>query len=140
MCIRDSSLGSYILGISLLARNESKPNPTSAQQIAPVIFLAAPGFFVGGLMLIFTHAAAIPALLLFLGVLAFCVRKLRSTKNIGQFVSRALAAIPLVDYLIIGPMALVALLAGNTAAGPLLIICPALSLLALLFQRIAPAT
>ena len=91
-------------------------------------------------MLLFTQTAALPALAIFLGTLAFCVRKLRRTKNIGQFVSRALAAIPLVDYLVIGPMTLVALLAGNTAAGPLIIICPALAMLALLFQRIAPAT
>ncbi|MDA7506117.1 hypothetical protein OAF17_01580 [Akkermansiaceae bacterium] len=134
------ALGSYILGISLLAKNESKPSPTSAQQIVPVLFLAAPGFVIGGLMLLSTKAAALPALVLFLGTLAFCVRKLRSTKNIGQFVSRALAAIPLVDYLVIGPLALVAFFDGTTAAGPLLIICPALALLALLFQRIAPAT
>ncbi|MEJ6730092.1 MAG: UbiA family prenyltransferase [Akkermansiaceae bacterium] len=133
-------LGSYILGISLLARNESKPNPTSAQQIVPVIFLTAPGFFIGGALLLDQPLITLPALLLFLGVLAFCVRKLRSTKNIGQFVSRALAAIPLVDYLAIGPIALAGFLDGNTAAGPLLIICPALALLALLFQRIAPAT
>ena len=65
---------------------------------------------------------------------------MRLTKDIGQFVSRTLAAIPLVDYLFIGPIALVGTLTGNMAFAPLLVIGPGLALLALLFQRIAPAT
>ena len=134
------SLGSYILGISLMARNESAPSPTSAQKILPVIFLSVPALFTSGVMLLLVQAPALPALILFLAVLSFCVKKVRLTKNIGQFVSRTLAAIPLVDYLVIGPVAIVGVFEGNMAFAPLLVIGPGLALLALLFQRIAPAT
>ncbi|MDA7930625.1 hypothetical protein N9B34_00100 [Akkermansiaceae bacterium] len=40
----------------------------------------------------------------------------------------------------IGPVAIVGVFEGNMAFAPLLVIGPGLALLALLFQRIAPAT
>lgn len=134
------ALGSYILGISLLARNESKPEPTMAEKLVPVTFLVLPAVFISVPLLLVTGAVALPALVIFLGVLWFSVSRVKEGGDIGQFVSRALAAIPLVDYLIIGPVALSFFLKGNVVGGPLLIICPSLALLALLFQRIAPAT
>jgi hypothetical protein len=57
--------------------------------------------------------------------------RLRARHNVGIFVSRTLAAIPLVDYLIIFP------LAPNLLV---LIACPLLAIAALGLQKIAPAT
>jgi len=59
------------------------------------------------------------------------VRSLRATHNVGTFVSRTLAAIPLVDFLLVVP------LAPELLWWPL---CPALALMALGLQKIAPAT
>ncbi|HBI32328.1 MAG TPA: hypothetical protein DDY45_09840, partial [Verrucomicrobiales bacterium] len=68
---------------------------------------------------------------LFIGILAIIVRSLRACHNVGAFVSRALASIPLVDYLIVFP------LAPNLV---ILFSCPLLAITALGLQKIAPAT
>jgi hypothetical protein len=57
------------------------------------------------------------------------VRSVRANHNVGQFVSRTLAAIPLVDCLLVIPL-----------APHLWFACPILALLALGLQKIAPAT
>ncbi|MGJ8696973.1 MAG: UbiA family prenyltransferase [Verrucomicrobiaceae bacterium] len=135
------SLGGYILGISLMAKSESaKVPPTIQQQFLPLMCLTSPAFLVSGLLMLVIPAAAILPLALFLGVMIFSVRRLRSTKDIGKFVSRTLAAIPLVDFLAVGTIAIIGISSGKNEFGPLIIICPALAVLALLLQRIAPAT
>lgn len=125
-------LGGYILGISLTARAETSKDPVSdAQKIFPILCLCSPILFFSGPLLAQSPPAALPPLALFIAILAFIVRRLRATHDVGQFVSRALAAIPLVDFLVVFFIA------------PHLIfwiIVPALALAALGLQKIAPAT
>jgi len=125
-------LGSYILGISLTARAETSPDPLGeVKKNLPVLFLCSPILFFSVPLLIGKNGFALPPLLLFVAVTAFSVRSLRSTHNVGAFVSRTLAAIPLVDFLLVFPL----------APHPIFwIICPALALGALALQKIAPAT
>ena len=125
-------LGGYILGISLTAKSESSPTPpTAKEQAIPVACLCAPVIFIScPLLLIGSGKAAVPLLLFFI-VLIFSVRSVRANHNVGVFVSRTLAAIPLVDFLLIAP------LAPHLA---LWFVPPILALMALGLQRIAPAT
>ncbi len=124
-------LGGYILGISLTARAETSKNPIGeVAKTFPILCLCAPIIFFSGPQILFYPAAVIP-LALFVIVLAFIVRRLRSTHDVGAFVSRTLAAIPLVDFLfifIIAPHFI------------FWIIPPLLALAALGLQKIAPAT
>lgn len=125
-------LGCYILGISLTARAETSAHPgAQARKILPVALLCAPILFFSGPLLALNQGMALPPLLLFIAVLAFIVRSLRATHNVGAFVSRTLAAIPLVDFLLVVP------LAPELLWWP---VCPALALMALGLQKIAPAT
>ncbi len=125
-------LGGYILGISLTARAETSQNPVSdAQKIFPILCLCAPILFFSGPLLIQSPAPALPPLALFIAILAIIVRRLRATHNVGQFVSHTLAAIPLVDFLV------VFFIAPHFIFW---IIVPALALAALGLQKIAPAT
>ncbi len=124
-------LGGYILGISLTARAETSKDPVGdVAKTFPILCLCAPIIFFSGPQLLFYPAAIIP-LALFIIVLATIVRKLRSTHDVGAFVSRTLASIPLVDFLfvfIIAPHFI------------FWIIVPLLALAALGLQKIAPAT
>lgn len=123
-------LGGYILGISLTAKSESSPTPpTPKEQAIPVACLCAPSIFISGLLLLGGTGIAAAPLLLFFVVLIFSVRSVRANHNVGQFVSRTLAAIPLVDCLLVIPL-----------APHLWFACPILALLALGLQKIAPAT
>ena len=125
-------LGGYIPGISLTARAETSKDPISdARKTFPVLCLCAPIFFFSAPLLLTNNGNAIPPLVLFIAAVAFIVRRLRARHNVGIFVSRTLAAIPLVDYLIIFP------LAPNLLV---LIACPLLAIAALGLQKIAPAT
>lgn len=126
------ALGGYILGISLTARAESSRNSAEeAQRIFPILCLSAPVFFISAPLIFSKSAPALIPLAIFLLVLSFAVRKLRSGQNIGLFVSRALAAIPLVDFLMVFVI----------APHPVfIVICPVLALAALGLQKIAPAT
>jgi len=125
-------LGGYILGISLTAKSESTPNPpTPKEQAIPVACLCAPTLFVASPLILFSPDKAAVPLLLFLVILVFSVRSVRGNHNVGLFVSRTLAAIPLVDCLAVVPI----------APHPVFwFICPVLALTALGLQRIAPAT
>ena len=126
------ALGGYILGISLTARAESSRNSTEeAQRIFPILCLSAPIFFLSGPLLFSGSSNALIPLAVFLLVLSFTVRQLRTKQDIGLFVSRALAAIPLVDFLMVFVI----------APHPVfIVICPVLALAALSLQKIAPAT
>ena len=125
-------LGGYILGISLTARAETSKDPLSdIAKTFPILCLCAPILFFSGPLLLQVPKAAIIPLALFVLVLAITVRKLRSNHDVGAFVSRTLAAIPLVDFLI------VFVLAPHFIFW---IIVPLLSLSALGLQKIAPAT
>ena len=123
-------LGGYILGISLTAKSESSPTPPTAKdQAIPVACLCAPAVFISSPLLLTGAGIAAAPLLLFFIVLIFSVRSVRANHKVGVFVSRTLAAIPLVDCLLVVPLA------------PLLwFVCPLLALMALGLQRIAPAT
>ncbi|MFT6861574.1 MAG: hypothetical protein ACJAVK_000126 [Akkermansiaceae bacterium] len=126
-------LGGYILGISLTARAETSKDPVSdAKKTFPILCLCAPLIFFSGPLLFTNDGNALPPLVLFLLILALIVRLLRANHNVGAFVSRTLAAIPLVDFL------LVFVLAPHHAA--FWIMCPLLALAALGLQKIAPAT
>lgn len=125
-------LGCYILGISLTARAETSTDPGSeARKNLPVALLCAPILFFSGPLLAAHQGMALPPLFLFIVVLALIVRSLRTSHQVGAFVSRTLAAIPLVDFLLVVP------LAPHVLWWPL---CPALALAALGLQKIAPAT
>ena len=125
-------LGGYILGISLTARAETSKDPSSdARKTFPILCLCAPIFFFSAPLLLTKNGSALIPLILFIGILAIIVRSLRNRHNVGMFVSRTLATIPLVDYLIIFP------LAPNLLV---LVACPLLAIAALGLQKIAPAT
>lgn len=126
-------LGSYILGISLTAKAETSKDPISdAKKNLPVACLCAPAFLMSGPLLLFRNGFALPPLLLFIGITAYSVRRLRSNHDVGGFVSRTLAAIPLVDLLLVVPL---------VPDKPVFwFICPVLALSALGLQKIAPAT
>lgn len=125
-------LGCYILGISLTARAETSKDPVSeAKKNLPVAFLCSPILFFSAPLLLQKQGLALPPLLLFVAILGAIVRSLRSKPHVGTFVSRTLAAIPLVDFLLVFPFA------PHVA---LWIVCPLLALAALGLQKIAPAT
>ncbi|YCM44903.1 UbiA family prenyltransferase [Verrucomicrobiaceae bacterium 227] len=125
-------LGGYILGISLTARAETSKTPISdARKTFPILCLCFPIVFISGPLLADKNGMALIPLALFLTVIALTVRQLRSNHKVGQFVSRTLAAIPLVDFL------LVFVVAPNIVFW---VVCPLLALAALGLQRIAPAT
>ena len=125
-------LGGYILGISLTARAETSKDPISdARKTLPILCLCTPIFFFSAPLLLTKNGSALIPLILFIGILAIIVRSLRNRHNVGMFVSRTLATIPLVDYLIIFP------LAPNLLV---LVACPLLAIAALGLQKIAPAT
>lgn len=125
-------LGAYILGISLTARAETSKDPVSdAKKTFPILCLCAPAFFFSGPLLLTNNGNALPPLVLFILVIAAIVRLLRSNHDVGAFVSRTLAAIPLVDYLLVFAFA---------PHFVFLFICPLLALAALGLQKIAPAT
>ncbi|MGE9267994.1 MAG: UbiA family prenyltransferase [Verrucomicrobiales bacterium] len=138
-------LAAYILGISLFARHESrrlsgdfKPAPgLIALFILPLITgtaLLAPASSVWQVLLAISPLAVTLFLLIHL---------FGKERDIGAFVSRALAAIPLVDataaLLLLYPFITKQMLAP-TQAGVLYLAFFAFSLLALLLQRLAPAT
>lgn len=126
-------LGGYILGISLTARAETSKDPISdARKTLPILCLCAPVVFFSAPLLLTNNGMALPPLALFIIVLAIIVRLLRSNHDVGAFVSRTLAAIPLVDYLLIFAIASPHVI--------LWIIVPLLALAALGLQKIAPAT
>ena len=125
-------LGGYILGISLTARAETSKDPISdARKTLPILCLCTPIFFFSAPLLLTKNGSALIPLILFIGILAIIVRSLHNRHNVGMFVSRTLATIPLVDYLIIFP------LAPNLLV---LVACPLLAIAALGLQKIAPAT
>ncbi len=124
-------LGGYILGISLTARAETSKDPISdARKTLPILCLCAPVFLFSGPLLLTNNGNVLPPLVLFIAVLAFIVRRLRSNHDVGSFVSRTLAAIPLVDYLLVFVL----------TPPAFWVICPLLALAALGLQKIAPAT
>jgi len=124
------NLGFYILGISLTARHES--HAVSAQKMnAGLKYLFAPLIFS---FLTYAPSIQAPEILgiLILGGLLLLIRKsLQTTKDIGAFVSRSLALIPMVDLLLVSSL---------VGFAPWLIACPLLSLMAFALQKIAPAT
>lgn len=125
-------LGGYILGISLTARAETSSDPlTDVKKNLPVVCLCAPLLFFSLPLLMTQNGYALPPLLLFVGVVAYLVRRLKAGHDVGAFVSGALAAIPLVDFLFVFP------LSPHPALWP---VCPVLALMALGLQKIAPAT
>lgn len=125
-------LGGYILGISLTARAEtSKDTAGDSRKIFPILCLLSPALFISGFLMLVNKGMAIVPFCILIIVLAVTVRQLRSNHNVGQFVSRTLAAIPLVDFL------MVFVIAPNLVT---LSLCPIFALMALGLQRIAPAT
>ena len=129
------ALASYILGISLTARFESRKDSPEKTPIVPLISLSLPAFLVSGFLLLLGHPiAAIVPLIIFLAVLIPTVKRLQRTGDIGTFVSYTLAAIPLVDGLFV--------MRDGIASGNifLIVICPVLALLAFGLQKVAPAT
>ena len=125
-------LGCYILGISLTARSETSKTPVSdTRKTLPILLLCAPLVFISGPLLVMKIGTALIPLVIFIIVLSSAVRHLRAHHQIGQFVSRTLAAIPLVDFL------LVLVIAPHPAFW---FACPLLALIALGLQKIAPAT
>jgi 4-hydroxybenzoate polyprenyltransferase len=142
-------LGGYILGISLTARAETSKDPISdARKTFPILCLCTPIFFFSAPLLLTKNGSALIPLILFIGILAIIVRSLRNRHNVGMFVSRTLATIPLVDYLIIFPLGVEFIRSGAIGeveqlhAPNLLVLvaCPLLAIAALGLQKIAPAT
>ena len=124
-------LGGYILGISLSARAEtSQKRGDEIARTLPILCLCSPLLFFSGPQLLLYASALIP-LALFILILAIIVRRFRRTHDVGAFVSRCLAAIPLVDFLLVFTLA---------PHFIFWIVVPLLALGALALQKIAPAT
>ncbi len=134
------AMGAYILGISMTARGESRSKETARTAIIPGIICLLLPVAIDSMWVVpklgDNCQRFIPALI-FLSLLAFTIVTLLKKRNIGAFVSRALALIPMVDFIILGAMPLFTF--GHTQA-LLLILCPLLSLTAWGLQKIAPAT
>jgi heme O synthase-like polyprenyltransferase len=135
-----AALFCHIAGLSLSARYESLTNPPAgASHLARLLFLATVVFavFAG-------HQSGMNRFLL-VGVLPYLLWVLLSLtiwrKPVPVHVSRLLAGIPLADWIILLPIALTLAQSGTSPLGlACLIIPPAAFILALLLQRVAPAT
>jgi hypothetical protein len=137
------SLLLYIIALSLSARWESKPDVPEEKKNLSRLLLAAAGFV----------AALIPMMVMplvgWIGMIAFflwmglCVTKYRLP--VPAHVSALLAGIPLVDWVMLLPMALIWMrLERVEAFDPMFSIAvflpPAAFLIGRLLQRVAPAT
>ncbi len=142
-------MGLYIFGISLSATGESKrTSQGNSLLIFGLIFLTLPiaissiqeAAFWDDQLLDFLPVLALGILL------ATAIYQLITKHDIGTFVSRSLALIPMVDFLTLGSIAL-AWMASIERTGEqtqevwiLMLACPILSLGAWALQKIAPAT
>lgn len=137
-------MGIYILGISLTARNESKPpSERSRFDLLGYLCLIAPLLWTSYLALWLGFALteyAIPIALLLVIQIIIC-KNILQNHDIGRFVSASLASIPLIDFLFVGSLSFFFLSCGSqNFSGALLFTQPLLSFLALQLQKIAPAT
>lgn len=130
-----SALFFHIVGLSLSARRESNPSPKHGLNLPLLLFLAA------ALLPVLPQLSPYPGWGVFLGSLiylawiGFCYFKLRA--SIPRYVSGLLAGIPLVDWILLLPWGLWLFTMDDLFS---LLIPPLAFLLALLLQRVAPAT
>jgi len=148
-------MGSYIYGISLTARREGqKVHRKHKNDGIAFLFLPAILYLVLGIgnalstsQTPLTTFDAI-AVLAFLALPYFLIRTLLVLKkdhDIGAFVSKTLALIPMVDFLFVsaaiaGEFSHPCGMGGTTSLQFLVLACPLLTLAALGLQKIAPAT
>ncbi len=144
-------LVSYIMGLSLLARFEAKGNLPAINRTLACLFLFSPAlthllFVASEFQLVFV-LAALPFLLV-----VYLATKL-ITKSLPKGVSLLLAALPLLDFMLVFPLICVGgvwgipegfgalFFQGKIYGGAMVALFPLLAFLsALVLQKIAPAT
>jgi hypothetical protein len=137
------SLFSYIVGLSLSARNESIANPPPSLKILPRCLFAVPAILMVLPFFIFHefYAQRLIGVLPYLLWMTLCLIVFR--QPISKHVSALLAGIPLVDWIFLLPVALGMLYANHSmdfTSAACLLIPPLAFIAALLLQKIAPAT
>ena len=147
--VAGAGLFCYIMGLSLQARYESRGQQPKSPRLPGILFLIAgvlmtlPFLFSGKSFFLSGKSV----LLAFNGLIAYCVwLSLCRTwfrKPISRHVSALLAGIPLLDWILLLPISLL-LISEKPLVDPLSIACfaipPLAFILALLLQRLAPAT
>jgi hypothetical protein len=132
----------HIVGLSLSARHESKSTHTRGINLSSALFLIVsilpvwPFIFES-----FNYRGSVEhfvGTVVYLLWISFCYFKLRS--SVGRYVSGLLAGIPLVDWIFLLPLAIGAGWPESPHDLVSLFLPPAAFLLALLLQRVAPAT
>ena len=134
----------YIMGLSLSARYESMKEPPKRVALMArglllltvvLVALANQGF-------VFDRLPSIWGVLPYLAWTSFCLRFWR--KPVPKLVSGLLAGIPLVDWMVLLPVALTFMSDSRDGAWPMALAClvipPFAFIFALLLQRLAPAT
>ncbi len=135
------SLFCYIVGLSLLARNESLPNPPLGAKFLPLFLFAIPPVFMMAPVIEDFSFHRLGGVIPYLVWIALCLSIFR--RPISKYVSALLAGIPLVDWIFLLPFAL--WMAGgnfsfNPSSATCLLLPPLAVIAALLLQKIAPAT
>ncbi len=139
-----SGLLLYIAGLSLTARYESMAAPPIAMALISRGLLLGTAVLVawGNRGLGFTRIPCLAGVLPYLVWTSLCLRLWR--KPVPLLVSRLLAGIPLVDWMVLLPLALMLSFHGPGGAETCMTMCfivpPVAFMLALGLQRLAPAT
>ncbi|MGL4401209.1 MAG: UbiA family prenyltransferase [Luteolibacter sp.] len=134
----------YIMGLSLSARYESLAEPPPQAAILSRAFLLGTAVLVawGNRNLFVTRWPNLAGVLPYLLWTSLCLRIWR--RPVPVLVSRLLAGIPLVDWMTLLPLFLMLVISGggepSAAQISSFLVPPAVFLLALLLQRLAPAT
>jgi UbiA prenyltransferase family len=134
----------YIMGLSLSARYESLNEPPLQAAILSRVFLLGTAVLVawGNRNLFVTRWPNLVGVFPYLLWTSLCLRIWR--RPVPVLVSRLLAGIPLVDWMTLLPLFLMLVISGSKEPSAVrissLLVPPAAFLLALLLQRLAPAT
>lgn len=137
-------LFAYIMGLSLSARYESMANPPMRVAVMSrgLLLITAVSLAMGNRIFFLDRLTSIWGALAYLTWTGFCLRFWRNP--VPKLVSGLLAGIPLVDWMVLLPVAMTYMHDSREGAKSLavasLIIPPLAFISALLLQRLAPAT
>ena len=134
----------YIMGLSLSARHESMKEPPKSVAVMArgLLLMTVVMVALGNRGLFLDRLPSIWGVLPYLAWTSFCLRFWR--KPVPKLVSGLLAGIPLVDWMVLLPVAMTFISDSREGAWPMALACFAIPPLAffsaLLLQRLAPAT